>query len=79
MVFVGGAGSLWGPLVGAAFAVVLIELFQDLGDLQAIAYGLVLMIAIAVLPGGLTSLFRTLKDSRFGARLTRRRATEGKA
>ena len=73
MVFVGGAGSLWGPLIGAAFAVVLIEFFQDLGDQQAIAYGLVLMIVIALLPGGLTSLFRSVRDSRFGARLRRGR------
>src|SRR5262249_35701730 len=28
MVFVGGAGSYWGPVIGAAFAVVLIEIFQ---------------------------------------------------
>jgi branched-chain amino acid transport system permease protein len=74
MVFVGGAGSLWGPLIGAAFAVVLIEFFQDLGDQQAIAYGLVLMVVIALLPGGLTSLFRSVRDSRFGARLRRRQA-----
>ncbi|GAA1866341.1 branched-chain amino acid ABC transporter permease [Pseudonocardia ailaonensis] len=73
MVFVGGAGSLWGPLVGAAFAVVLIELFQDLGDQQAIAYGVLLMVVIAVLPGGLTSLWRTVRDSRLGARLRRAR------
>ncbi len=71
MVFVGGAGSLWGPVVGAAFAIVLIEFFQDLGDQQAIAYGLVLMLAIALLPGGLTSLFRSLGDSRMFARLRR--------
>ncbi len=69
MVFVGGAGSIWGPLVGAAFAIVLIEFFQDLGDQQAIAYGLVLMVVIAVLPGGLTSLARRVGDSRFGARM----------
>lgn len=73
MVFVGGAGSLWGPVVGAAFAVVLIEFFQDLGDLQAIAYGIVLMLAIAVLPGGLVSLGRTARDSRWVGRLTSRR------
>lgn len=72
MVFVGGAGSLWGPVVGAAFAIILIEFFQDLGDQQAIAYGLVLMLAIAVLPGGLTSLARSLGDSRFVERLLRR-------
>ncbi|MEV0595768.1 branched-chain amino acid ABC transporter permease [Nonomuraea cavernae] len=73
MVFVGGAGSHWGPLIGAAFAVVLIELFQDLGDLQAIAYGVVLMVAIAVLPGGLVSLFATFRDSRSIGRLLARR------
>lgn len=75
MVFVGGAGSLWGPLIGAAFAIVLIEFFQDLGDAQAIAYGIVLMVVIALLPGGLTSLFRTLGSSRFAQRLYRRRAS----
>lgn len=64
MVFVGGAGSLWGPVLGAGFAVVLIELFQDLGDLQAIAYGVALMLAIAVLPGGLVSLSREVRGSR---------------
>lgn len=78
MVFVGGAGSLWGPVVGAAFAVVLIEFFQDLGDLQAIAYGIVLMLAIAVLPGGLVSLGRTARESRWVGRLTSRgRAATG--
>ncbi len=64
MVFVGGAGSLWGPAIGAAFAVILIEYFQDLGDLQAIAYGVVLMAAIALLPGGLASLAHRIRDSR---------------
>lgn len=71
MVFVGGAGSLWGPAIGAAFAVLLIEFFQDLGDLQAIAYGVVLMAAIALLPGGLASLAHRLRDSRLLGSLSR--------
>ncbi|MFI6451843.1 branched-chain amino acid ABC transporter permease [Streptosporangium amethystogenes] len=79
MVFVGGAGSHWGPLIGAAFAVVLIELFQDLGDLQAIAYGAVLMIAIAVLPGGLVSLFATFRDSRLIGRFFVRGTTSDRS
>lgn len=74
MVFVGGAGSLFGPIIGAAFAVVLVELFQDLGDLQAIAYGLALMIAIAVLPGGLVSLGAELGNSRLVGRFGRQRS-----
>ncbi|MDQ3464009.1 MAG: branched-chain amino acid ABC transporter permease [Actinomycetota bacterium] len=74
MVFVGGAGSLFGPIIGAAFAVVLVEVFQDLGDLQAIAYGLALMIAIAVLPGGLVSLGAELRNSRLVGRFGRQRS-----
>lgn len=76
MVFVGGAGSLLGPVLGAAFAVVLVEVFQDLGDLQAIAYGLALMVAISVLRGGLVSLGREVRDSRLVGRLTGRRTPE---
>ena len=78
MVFVGGAGSLLGPVLGAAFAVVLVEVFQDLGDLQAIAYGLALMLAISVLRGGLVSLGKEMRDSRLLGRLTGRR-TAGRA
>lgn len=74
MVFVGGAGSLLGPILGAAFAVVLVEVFQDLGDLQAIAYGLALMLAISVLRGGLVSLGSEVRNSRMVGRLTGRRA-----
>lgn len=76
MVFVGGAGSLLGPVLGAAFAVVLVEVFQDFGDLQAIAYGLALMLAISVLRGGLVSLGAELRDSRLVGRLTGRRTAE---
>lgn len=78
MVFVGGAGSLWGPAIGAAFAVLLIEFFQDLGDYQAIAYGVVLMASIALLPGGLASLSHRLRDSRlFGGRTRVDNASRG--
>ena len=72
MVFVGGAGSLVGPVIGAAFAVMLVEVFQDFGDLQAIAYGVALMLAITVLPGGLVSLGKELRNSRLVGRLTGR-------
>lgn len=77
MVFVGGAGSLLGPILGAAFAVVLVEVFQDLGDLQAIAYGVALMLAISVLRGGLVSLGAELRNSRLIGRLTGRRSGAG--
>lgn len=73
MVFLGGAGTLWGPAVGATVTVVLVELLQDLGAVQSLAYGVALMIAIGVLRGGLVSLVRELRDARWLGRLTGRR------
>lgn len=79
MVFVGGAGSLLGPVIGAAFAVILVEVFQDLGDLQAIAYGVTLMLAITLLRGGIVSLGSELRNSRYVAKLTGRRRMSRRA
>jgi branched-chain amino acid transport system permease protein len=72
MVFIGGAGSLWGPCVGAVFTVVLVETLQDFGALQSLAYGLTLMLAIGVLRGGLVSVAAEVRNSRLIGRLTGR-------
>jgi branched-chain amino acid transport system permease protein len=60
MVIIGGAGSLWGPVVGASILVVLPELLRVLGFPDAIAgnlrqmiYGLLLAVLILVRPQGI--------------------------
>jgi branched-chain amino acid transport system permease protein len=57
MVIVGGSVSMWGPVFGAAFAVGIVQLQQSLGSYQNLAYGLTLMAAIGILPGGIVSLW----------------------
>ena len=61
MLILGGSVSMWGPVFGSAFAVGIVQLQQSLGSYQNLAYGLTLMAAIGVLPGGIVSLWAMAK------------------
>ncbi|MBP2369398.1 branched-chain amino acid ABC transporter permease [Pseudonocardia parietis] len=78
MVFLGGAGTMWGPCVGAVVTVLLVELFQDFGALQSLAYGVALMVAIGFLRGGLVSLVAEVRRARWTGRLLGRRPAPGR-
>jgi branched-chain amino acid transport system permease protein len=58
MVVVGGLGSVWGAVLGAALLVGVQEALRAFKGAQEIAFGLVLMMAIVFLPEGLISLLR---------------------
>ena len=58
MVVVGGLGSVWGAVLGAALLVGVQEALRAFKSAQEIAFGLVLMTAIIFLPDGLISLLR---------------------
>ena len=53
MVVVGGLGSLWGSLAGAAFVTILPHLLGSLEDYKDILYGLIVVVVLLVLPRGL--------------------------
>ncbi len=53
MVVVGGLGSLWGSLAGAAFVTILPHLLGPLQDYKDILYGLIVVVVLLVLPRGL--------------------------
>jgi branched-chain amino acid transport system permease protein len=57
MIVVGGMGSVWGPLVGAAILMVADEGFKEFQDWRALGMGLILPLFVVLLPGGLTGLF----------------------
>lgn len=65
MLLVGGIGSSAGSVIGAIFGVVIVELFQDLGEQQRIAYAAALIIVVRFLPGGIASIPRRLRESRW--------------
>jgi branched-chain amino acid transport system permease protein len=61
MVVVGGMGSVFGSLLGAGILVILLEVFQPLGDYRLIAYGSLLMVMITWFPRGLAGGFESLR------------------
>jgi branched-chain amino acid transport system permease protein len=60
MIIVGGAGTVWGPVVGAAVLMLADELMRELGDFRDIGMGLILVACVVLMPKGLTGLFQTL-------------------
>ena len=61
MVVVGGSGRFYGPVLGAAIALLLPELLRDLKDWYLAVFGFVVVLMMIWLPGGLLSLRETLK------------------
>ena len=68
MVVVGGLGSLWGSLAGAAFVTILPHLLGPLQDYKDILYGLIVVAVLLALPRGLLAGLVALAKTR----LTRR-------
>lgn len=61
MVIVGGLGSTWGPLIGAAVMMAVVEFTKELGDARSIVLGLSLILFVVLQPKGLAEGFRKLQ------------------
>lgn len=52
--FVGGVGTVWGPIVGAVFFVLLREIFALTGlEIHVLVFGLLFIVVVLIWPGGL--------------------------
>ena len=58
VLLIGGADSLWGPLVGAAVFVALPELLESLQEYQTVVYGGVLLVVVIAFPHGIVGGLR---------------------
>jgi branched-chain amino acid transport system permease protein len=59
--FVGGVGTVWGPIVGAAFFMLLREFFALTGiDLHTLVFGLLFVAVVLIWPGGLLDAGRRI-------------------
>lgn len=76
MLLVGGVASIPGSVIGSIFGVVVVELFQDLGQYQRLAYGAALILIVRFLPGGIASIPSRLRGWRLFGRGGRRHAVE---
>ena len=60
MLFLGGAGSMWGPVLGAAFYVEIPNLLSSIQRYNTIVYGGLLLLVVLALPQGLVGLAQQL-------------------
>lgn len=56
MIVVGGMGTIWGPLLGAAVLMLSDEAMREVGDWRDIGLGVVLVVFVVLLPKGLAGL-----------------------
>ncbi len=67
--YLGGVGTVWGPVIGAVFFLILQEsLALELGEMHLLVFGLLFIVVVLALPGGLMDAWRHLA----GRRLPRR-------
>ena len=62
MAVVGGLASIWGAIFGAAGITLLGESLHELGQLDVVVFGLILMVVVITLPQGLTRGILDLVD-----------------
>jgi branched-chain amino acid transport system permease protein len=62
MVVLGGMGSLMGSIIGAVYVVAVVQLLQQLGSYQRLAYGLTFVLVMLLLPGGIASLPQRIRS-----------------
>ena len=67
-VMVGGAGSVLGPVIGAALVVLLPELLSDLAEYRLLAFGILLFLVLRVAPSGVVGLVEQLASKFLPAR-----------
>ena len=59
-VMVGGAGSVLGPVIGAALVVLLPEALSDLAEYRLLAFGVLLFVVLRAAPSGIVGLLEQL-------------------
>ena len=73
LVLFGGAGSMYGPLVGAVLLTLIDALLARWPSVQHFLYGFLLLFALYVMPGGVVGLFAQVVRKRPKPRRARRR------
>jgi branched-chain amino acid transport system permease protein len=64
MVYIGGSGTILGPIIGAVFFVAAKEfLVLNVGEYHLIVFGLLFVLVVLFLPGGIISIWKKIKDA----------------
>jgi len=60
MVIVGGLRSTWGPVLGAAVMMILVEIAKDMGEIRNMMVGAILVLFVVLMPFGIAGLGRRI-------------------
>jgi ABC-type branched-subunit amino acid transport system permease subunit len=64
MVYIGGLGTIIGPIIGAVFFVLLREfLALNLGEYHLIVFGVLFILVVLYLPGGIVEAWEKLRKA----------------
>ncbi len=63
MLLLGGAGTIWGPILAAFFVTIVSEAFADYGAWRNIIMALLLIVILIFYPGGLWALLQGLREA----------------
>jgi branched-chain amino acid transport system permease protein len=64
MVYIGGTGTILGPIIGAVFFVVLKEfLVLNVGEYHLIVFGVLFILVVLFLPGGIISVWNLARNA----------------
>jgi len=62
MVYIGGTGTIIGPIIGAVFFVVLKEFMSlNFGEFHLLVFGILFILVVLFLPGGLVGLWKKIQ------------------
>jgi len=65
MVYIGGTGTVLGPIIGAVFFVVLKDfLIRNVGQYHLIIFGSLFILVVLFLPGGIISAWKKIQQAR---------------
>jgi branched-chain amino acid transport system permease protein len=68
MLFLGGTGTIFGPILGASFLKLLPELTYSFQDYELLVNGLILIVVLVFMPRGLYGVWTALRDKVFAGR-----------
>jgi branched-chain amino acid transport system permease protein len=65
MVYIGGTGTVLGPIIGAVFFVAMKEfLVRNVGEYHLLIFGILFVLVVVFLPGGIISVWKKIQDAR---------------
>jgi branched-chain amino acid transport system permease protein len=73
MIYLGGAGTIYGPAVGAIFLKLLPEITYRFHDYELLIEGLILIFVLVFVPGGLFRILIAIKNQFQSIKSTRQK------